>query len=113
MAEPLTAGSAFRVLVVCAGNVCRSPLAERLIRARLAAALGGGAERFLVASAGTEAVAGTPMDQRAAAVARSLGADPDGFRAQPVSADLVAGADLVLTATREHRAAVVRLHPPA
>src|SRR6266516_3236405 len=82
MAEPLTAGSAFRVLVVCAGNVCRSPLAERLIRARLAAALGGGA-------------------------------DPDGFRARAVSADLVAGADLVLTATREHRAAVVRLHPPA
>jgi protein-tyrosine-phosphatase len=114
MAEPSPdAGAAFRLLLVCAGNVCRSPLGERLVRARLGAALGAGANAFLVTSAGTEALSGTPMDPRAAAVARSLGADPDGFRARPLTADLVADADLVLAATREQRAEAVRLHPPA
>src|SRR6266496_2360661 len=114
MVEPSTDTDAgFRVLIVCAGNVCRSPLAELLIRTRLSAALGAGADQFRVVSAGTEALTGAPMDQRAAAVARSLGAEPDGFRSRPVTPDLVAGADLVLTATREQRAAVVRLHPPA
>ncbi|HYT11132.1 MAG TPA: hypothetical protein VEL73_10780, partial [Mycobacteriales bacterium] len=103
----------FRILVVCSGNVCRSPLAERLLRARLAAALGPQAGRVLVTSAGTSALVGAGMDQRAAAVGRALGVDPDGFVARAVTAADVAAADLVLGATREHRAAAVRLHPPA
>ncbi|HST63645.1 MAG TPA: hypothetical protein VLM05_00530, partial [Mycobacteriales bacterium] len=105
--------SAFRVLVVCSGNVCRSPLAERLLRARLDQELGAGAGLFTVTSAGTTAVVGAPMDPRAAAVARSLGADPDHFRARDLDAEQVIAADLVLTATRQHRGAVLRLHPAA
>jgi protein-tyrosine-phosphatase len=104
---------AFRVLIVCSGNVCRSPLAERLLRIRLQEQLGPVAARFTVTSAGTTALVGEPMDPDAAAVARSLGADPDGFRARQVDAEQVAAADLVLTAAREHRGAVLRLHPPA
>jgi protein-tyrosine-phosphatase len=103
----------FRVLVVCSGNVCRSPLAERLLRARLDRELGADAAGFAVSSAGTTAVVDAPMDPRAAAVARALEADPDGFRARDVDADQVIAADLVLTATREHRGAVLRLHPAA
>ena len=109
-ASPTGAG-AFRVLLVCSGNVCRSPLAERVLRARLRAALGPAAAGFRITSAGTRAMVGEPMDARAAAVARSLGAEPDGFAARSVTAEDVAGADLVLAAAREHRAAAVRLHP--
>ena len=105
--------SAFRVLVVCTGNVCRSPLAERLLRARLDEEFGAGAALFTVTSAGTAAVVGAPMDPRAADVARALGADPDHFRARDLDAEQVIAADLVLTATREHRGAVLRLHPAA
>jgi protein-tyrosine-phosphatase len=107
------AGGRFRILVVCVGNLCRSPLAERLIRARLDAALGSAADRFTVGSAGTEAAVGEPMAPRAAEVARDLGADPDGCTARQLTAELVADADLVLAAGREQRAEVVRLHPPA
>jgi protein-tyrosine-phosphatase len=97
----------FRLLFVCTGNLCRSPLAERLARARLDPDL------FTVDSAGTEAVAGAPMDADAAAVARDLGASTDGFSAYELTPAAVEAADLVLTATREHRAAVVRLVPGA
>jgi protein-tyrosine-phosphatase len=111
--EPGGRRETFRVLAVCTGNVCRSPLAERLLRRQLDEELGAAATRFRVSSAGTTAVVGAPMDPRAAAVARSLGADPDAFRARDLDAEQVAAADLVLTATREHRGAVLRLHPAA
>ena len=103
----------FRILVVCSGNVCRSPLAERLLRARLDAALGPAADRVEVSSAGTSAVVGAGMDPRAATVGAMLGASADGFVARSLEAAHVAGADLVLGATRQHRAAAVRLHPQA
>jgi protein-tyrosine-phosphatase len=104
----------FEILVVCVGNLCRSPLAERVIRARLAGALGAErAGRFTVASAGTDATDGGAMDPRAAAIATDLGADPDGFETRRLTAEMVASADLVLTATRAERAEAVRLHPAA
>jgi len=51
----------FRVLHVCTGNICRSPMAEHLMRAGLQQRLGGGAAAFEVASAGTMGFAGEPM----------------------------------------------------
>ena len=103
----------FRILVVCTGNVCRSPLAERMIRARLVSALGDGAGRFSVTSAGTRSLVGHPMDPRAAAAAGAFGVDTHDFASRSLTAADVAQADLVLTATREHRARAVRLHPRA
>src|SRR6187551_213704 len=103
----------FRILLVCTGNVCRSPLAERIIRARLASALGDRARAFVVTSAGTESRPGLPMDPRAARAARILGADVEGFRSREMTSADVAAADLVLTACRTHRARAVRLHPLA
>ena len=112
-APPNSCGPEFRVLVVCSGNVCRSPLAERLLRARLDAALGPDAARVVVTSAGTSAMVGAAMDRRAAAVGEALGASSAGFVARAVTVADVAAADLVLGAAREHRAAAVRLYPPA
>jgi protein-tyrosine-phosphatase len=103
----------FRILVVCSGNMCRSPLAELLLRAKLAAALGAGADRVQVTSAGTAAVPGVAMDPRAAAEGETLGVSPAGFVSRAVTAADVATADLVLGAAREHRAAAVRLYPAA
>lgn len=101
------------VLVVCTGNVCRSPVAERLLRAALDASAPGGAGRVRVVSAGTGALVGEPMTAEAAELVRRTGGDPDGHRAQQLTPALVRSATLVLAATREHRSAAVRLAPAA
>jgi protein-tyrosine phosphatase len=103
----------FRVLHVCTGNICRSPMAERLTRAGLEQRLGADAGRFIVESAGTWGHSGSSMESFAAATLKSYGLDGSDFRARELVAEHVAGADLVLGATREHRAAAVVLHPRA
>ena len=103
----------FRVLHVCTGNICRSPMAERLTRAGLEQRLGADAQRFVVESAGTWGHGGAPMEPFALSTLGSYGVDGQDFRARELVAEHVAGADLVLTATREHRAAAVVLHPRA
>ena len=100
-----------RILVVCTGNVCRSPYLERALQHELDRSWGPG--HVEVRSAGTGALAGRPMEAQARALLVSAGYAADGFVARQVTADLVAGADLVLTATRAHRARVLPLHPAA
>jgi protein-tyrosine phosphatase len=98
----------YEVLVVCLGNLCRSPMAERLLRKRLA-----DSPDVRVTSAGVHAVVGAPMDASAAAELARLGGDPAEFAGRQLTADLVTSADLVLTATRELRGQVVGLAPSA
>ena len=100
----------FRVLVVCTGNICRSPMAEHLLRAGLAAR---GVEGVEVSSAGTHGLVGEPVQEHAAAVLTQRGIDHSAFSARRLDADLVRDADLVLGASREHRAAAVTLVPRA
>lgn len=92
------------VLVVCAGNVCRSPLAERL----LSRELGDG---FEVASAGTIAPAGAPMSTHAAEQLSRLGGDPSGHAATRLTPSAAGAADLVLTMTRDLRTEVLQRSP--
>lgn len=91
------------MLVVCTGNVCRSPYIER----RLTQLLDGtGVE---VSSGGTGALVGSPIDPGSVTELQERGAATEGFAARQLTAAMVADADLVLTATRAHRAEVVRL----
>jgi protein-tyrosine phosphatase len=99
----------FSILVVCTGNICRSPLAEQLLRARFAASR----LDVTVSSAGTGAVAGASMTPEAAELTMNYGGAPARHQARQLTETLVADADLVLTATREHRHAVAMLHPRA
>jgi protein-tyrosine phosphatase len=100
----------FRLLFVCTGNICRSAAAERLARAGLIRRLGPGAP-VDVSSAGTRGLVGEPMDPAALTALRAVGGDGDGFVARRLDARVTRDVDLVLTATREHRAAVVRIAP--
>ncbi|WP_448059151.1 arsenate reductase/protein-tyrosine-phosphatase family protein [Cellulomonas hominis] len=122
MPAPPTAvpGKPARILVVCTGNICRSPAVERLLRAGLDPRPGNGPDGALgtagavaVRSAGTRAVVGAAMSVPMATLVRAAGADPDGFAARQLTPALVGEADLVLAMTREHRAAVVGLVPAA
>jgi protein-tyrosine-phosphatase len=106
-------GRPFRVLYVCTGNICRSAVAERLLRRDLAARLGARADLVQVESAGVRGLVGEPIDRDSAAALTALGGDPDGFAARLLDAGLVQDADLVITANRRHRATVVRLEPSA
>src|SRR3954470_7742386 len=104
----------FRILVVCTGNICRSPMAEHLLREGLRQRLGPEADQFVVASAGTYGLTDRPMEQFAQDTLRDRhGIDGSAFRAKALVDEMVIGSDLVLTATRDHRAAAVTLHPQA
>ncbi|HEX5016771.1 MAG TPA: hypothetical protein VFX15_04205 [Actinomycetes bacterium] len=101
----------FSVLMVCTGNIGRSPMMERVMRHVIAEH--GAAERISVSSAGTWAQPGSPMEPGAAAALRERGIDPDSFSSTPLSASAITASDLVLVATREHRSEVVQLAPAA
>src|SRR3954449_3162307 len=108
MAEP------FRILVVCTGNICRSPMAQ----AMLVGALRSKGEQtdhewFEVSSAGTHGLTGEPMEATALQVLTGLGVETIPFTARELLAEHVEGADLVLGATRRHRGAAVTLVPAA
>ncbi|MEU7722671.1 protein-tyrosine-phosphatase [Streptomyces luteogriseus] len=99
----------FRILHVSTGNVCRSPITERLtrhaVRERLGI-LGGG---LIVESAGTWGHEGAPMESHAETVLADFGADASGFTGRELLDEHVIRADLVLTATRDHRAQVISM----
>jgi protein-tyrosine phosphatase len=95
------------VLFVCIGNVCRSPVGERLLAARLPR------DRFEVRSAGVGAMVGYAMSKYAAAELLGYGGDPTGFAARQLTPGLIAGADLLLTATRDLRSQVLAESPGA
>lgn len=94
-----------RLLVVCTGNVCRSPAAVAVLRRAFPDAV--------VTSAGTRALVGAPADERIARVAEAHGLFLWGHHAAQLTREMVAEADLVLTAAREHRSAAVALEPGA
>jgi protein-tyrosine phosphatase len=99
--------AACRVVFVCTGNTCRSPLAEALCKARLAARIGCPSDELLdrgfhVLSAGLAAAAGGPAADEAVEAARAYGADLAGHRSRPLTADLAAQADHLIAMTRGH-----------
>jgi protein-tyrosine phosphatase len=99
--------TAFRVLFVCVGNVCRSPLGERLLAALLPTG------RFEVASAGVGALVGAAMDPEAETHLRARGGSADGFAARALTPAMATDSDLVLTATRAIRSRVLEDAPAA
>jgi protein-tyrosine phosphatase len=103
----------FHILHVCVANICRSPMAEWLTRQEIGERLGPAGAAFVVSSAGTRGHAGSPMHHHGAGVLRSVGVEPDGFVARVLTADLLRGADLVLTATTVERDQAVELLPAA
>lgn len=96
------------VIFVCTGNICRSPIAERLAVELISRT---GATGFRISSAGTRAVVGSAIHHEAARVLRSLGGDASQFAARQLTAKVVCEADLVLTMTRAHRDKVLELAP--
>jgi protein-tyrosine phosphatase len=92
------------LLMVCTGNICRSPLAAELVRS---------ATRAAVESYGTSALVGEAPPRPTLDAAESLGLDLSSHRARQLTAEAVGPAPLVLALAREHRRAVVSMVPRA
>ena len=103
----------FTVLFVCYANMCRSPMAERFAAHLWRERFGAEADAVTFASAGTDAADGISMVWGAATVLAEHGADNTGFRSRTLTPKILAGADLVLTATREQRGECVTMLPEA
>lgn len=94
------------IVVLCTGNICRSPIAEAVLRERL------NQPEVSISSAGTSALVGEPADALAVEVSRRYGFDLAPHRARQALPPLLLEADLVLVMTRAHADWVHERVPP-
>ncbi|MCE9664979.1 low molecular weight phosphotyrosine protein phosphatase [Halomonas sp. M5N1S17] len=94
-----------RILLVCIGNICRSPVAEAMLRTRLP-------EREF-SSAGLGALVGRGADPTARALAETEGFDVSQHQARQLTPAILQGADLILVMSDGQRRAVADIEPAA
>jgi tRNA threonylcarbamoyl adenosine modification protein (Sua5/YciO/YrdC/YwlC family) len=109
-----------RILFVCTGNTCRSPMAAEIFRKRLAEKLGKAPDElnelgYRILSAGTFAVRGCPASEHAVTLLREMGCDLSRHSSRPLEADLLAEVDHVYALSHSHmhviRELAARLQP--
>lgn len=91
------------ILVVCVGNICRSPTGERLLKASL--------PDKKIASAGLSAMVGEAADGTASSVAKEHGISLDGHVAQQLTSAMCRDYDLILVMEKKHVDLVNRINP--
>jgi len=89
------------ILVVCVGNICRSPMAEALLRSALR-----DQGDFTVESAGLGALVGHPADDKALELMGEINEDVSEHRARQIHPDMVKKADLVLVMEAGHKRSI-------
>ena len=99
-----------RILFVCTGNSCRSPMAEAIFRDILPADWRG---RVEISSAGTAAWDGQPASPLAVEVLRDAGIDLSRHRARMLTRDMIENADLIVAMEFYHRDTIGRIAPDA
>ena len=96
------------VLFVCTGNVCRSPMAEGLLRRAT-----GGSGEFRALSAGLGAMNDQAPTPHSVQAMRELGTDISAHRSRALTAELVQQADYIFGMTHSHVDTIVLLYPQA
>lgn len=95
------------ILIVCTGNICRSPMGEFLLRDRWTK------PGVRVASAGVGAMVGWGADEDALTVMQRYGIDMDAHRARQLTSELLTSHDLILVMEDEHAQWINRRMPTA
>lgn len=93
------------VLVVCVGNICRSPMAEALFRQRVRD------PRIRITSAGTHAMLSSTMDPLARAVLQDHDVDAHKHRSRQIDRQMLHDADLILLMEHRQTQSVLKLAP--
>lgn len=93
------------ILVVCTGNICRSPVAEAILRQQLPS--------YQISSAGLGALQGEPVSSFAQQLAESDGLDVSRHRARQLTVAMIQKADLILVMTEGQRRALAKQAPHA
>ncbi|HSW13881.1 MAG TPA: low molecular weight protein-tyrosine-phosphatase [Solimonas sp.] len=94
-----------RIIVVCTGNICRSPIGEVLLRQRLEG------KNRTVLSAGIGALVGHPADPMVCELMAERGIDIGAHRAQQATLPLLSSMDLILTMDRTHSDWIMQQYP--
>ncbi|WP_254277472.1 low molecular weight protein-tyrosine-phosphatase [Halomonas sp. 3H] len=94
-----------RILVVCTGNICRSPVAEAMFRRAL--------PQREISSAGLGALVGHGVEPTARALAEADGLDVSNHQARQLTVEMLQAADLVLVMSDGQRRAIADLAPEA
>ncbi len=89
-----------RIVFVCTGNTCRSPMAELVLKSKFKQA---GIKNVRVSSAGLSAVDGTKISKNSAKALKSLGIKSYSFRSKRLTAEIVKRADMIICMTAEHK----------
>jgi protein-tyrosine phosphatase len=96
--------------MVCTGNICRSPMMERVAAAKAREA---GLDVEVTSGGTSSEESGNPVDHRARRVLERAGYDASNHHAAKVTVHDLAGADLVIAAEEHHRRSLLRLAPDA
>ncbi len=94
------------ILFVCSGNICRSPMAEYLLRSWL-----GPSSEWEIRSAGVMAVEGLPASREAVEVLREKGIDLSHHASEALDWKRASQADIIICMTRAHVAMVRHMFP--
>jgi protein-tyrosine-phosphatase len=95
-----------KLIFICTGNTCRSPMAEGLMKLRMPADSG-----WEIASAGVCAANGWPVSNHSVEALREMEIDISNLTSRTLTGELIDGADLLITMTQGHRQAILQLAP--